>query len=89
MAVDDNGTGTTGNPTTVAVLGNDTDPENDIDASTVNITSLGATDSDGDGDNDTLVVAGEGTWTVDNTTGAITFTPEPGLPAILRRSATM
>ena len=27
---------------------------------------------------DPLVVAGEGTWSVDTTTGEITFTPEPG-----------
>ncbi|WP_452223837.1 Ig-like domain-containing protein, partial [Lacinutrix chionoecetis] len=38
----------------------------------------GATDTDGDGDNDELVVPGEGTWTVDDTTGAVTFTPEAG-----------
>ncbi|MDA0177146.1 tandem-95 repeat protein [Mesoflavibacter profundi] len=58
--------------------GIDTDPDGTLDASTVNIITAGATDSDGDGDNDTLVVAGEGTWTVDNTTGAVTFTPEVG-----------
>ncbi|HIC31452.1 MAG TPA: hypothetical protein EYO76_05995, partial [Flavobacteriaceae bacterium] len=58
--------------------GMDTDPDGTLDASTVNITTVGATDSDGDGDNDTLVVPGEGTWTVDDTTGAVTFTPETG-----------
>ena len=28
-----------------------------------------------------MVVPGEGTWTVNPTTGAITFTPEPGFTA--------
>ncbi len=71
------------NPTTVNVLadngnGADNDPENDIDSQSVNLTGNGATDSDGDGDNDTLVVAGEGTWMVDNATGNVTFTPLAG-----------
>ncbi|WP_452223841.1 Ig-like domain-containing protein, partial [Lacinutrix chionoecetis] len=56
----------------------DQDPDGTIDASTVNIVTAGATDTDGDGDNDELVVPGEGTWTVDDTTGAVTFTPEAG-----------
>jgi CshA-type fibril repeat protein len=30
------------------------------------------------GDGKELVVSGEGTWTVDPVTGAITFTPETG-----------
>ncbi|WP_452222523.1 hypothetical protein, partial [Lacinutrix chionoecetis] len=49
--------------------GIDQDPDGTIDASTVNIVTAGATDTDGDGDNDELVVPGEGTWTVDDTTG--------------------
>ncbi len=76
-AVDDNETGVAGQPVTLATLDNDTDPEGDINASTVNITTPGATDTDLDGDNDSLVVPNEGTWTVDDTTGDITFTPEP------------
>ena len=54
----------------VNVVNNDTDPNNDLDPATVNITTPGATDTDGDGDNDSLVVPNEGTWTVDPTTGA-------------------
>ena len=59
---------TAGTPVTVNVLGNDTDANNDIDPTTVQI--VGSTDGK------TLVVAGEGTWTVDPVTGNITFTPE-------------
>ncbi|MBD3799591.1 MAG: hypothetical protein IE883_06875 [Epsilonproteobacteria bacterium] len=80
VAQEDNVTATTaGSTVTVDVLANDTDAESDINASTVSIITVGATDSDGDGDFDTLVVANEGTWTVDNTTGKITFTPVAGL----------
>ncbi len=78
VAVDDTKEGVPGKPTTLSTLSNDTDEDNDIDVKTVNITTAGATDEDGDGDNDKLVVDGEGTWSVDNTTGDITFTPEPG-----------
>jgi CshA-type fibril repeat protein len=67
-----------GSQVTIDVLNNDNDNENDIDPSTVSIVTAGATDSDGDGDMDTLVVPGEGTWSVNNTTGAITFTPVSG-----------
>ena len=51
-------------PVTIAVLGND----KNVDPTTVKI--VGATNTNG-----SLVVAGEGTWTVGNTTGQITFTP--------------
>ena len=79
VAVNDNQTGIPmGTVVTIPVIGNDNDPENDINQSTVNIVTAGATDSDGDGDMDTLTVPGEGVWTVDNATGAITFTPAPG-----------
>jgi CshA-type fibril repeat protein len=58
-----------GSPVTVDVLGNDSAS---IDPGSVRLV-------DGDGDPVTeLVVDGEGTWTVDPDTGAITFTPEPG-----------
>jgi len=58
--------------------GVDSDPENDIELTSVNLLDANATDSDADGDADTLVVAGEGSWLVDNATGDITFTPEAG-----------
>ncbi|AEH01679.1 Ig-like domain-containing protein [Lacinutrix sp. 5H-3-7-4] len=73
---------TIGSPVTVIVTadngnGADNDLDGIVDASTVSITTPGATDTTGDGDNDTLVVPGEGTWTVDES-GNLTFTPEPG-----------
>ncbi|WP_226470547.1 Ig-like domain-containing protein, partial [Luteimonas panaciterrae] len=64
----DAGTGAPGQPVTIPVLGNDTDPDNNIDPGTVVI--VGAP-----GDGKTLVVPGEGTWQV-NPDGTITFTPE-------------
>jgi CshA-type fibril repeat protein len=60
-----------GTPVTVRVLGNDNDPSNIFDRSTLTI--LGTS-----GPGEPLVVPGEGTWTVDLATGSITFTPEPG-----------
>ncbi|WP_308288589.1 Ig-like domain-containing protein [Microbacterium resistens] len=58
-----------GSSVTVPTLDND---KGDLDPSTVRIT-----DPDGN-PVDSLVVPGEGTWTVDPETGDITFTPEGG-----------
>jgi len=69
---EDNVTAVSGNEIVVDVLGNDSDPENDMDPTTVKIidpTGTPVTE---------LVVPNEGTWTVDPATGAITFTPEAG-----------
>lgn len=76
-AVDDTQAGVTGTPTTVNAIGNDTDPEDDINASTINFTDPAGTDTDGDGDADQLIVPGEGTWQA-NPDGTVTFTPEAG-----------
>ena len=82
VAVDDKATGTVGQPMTLVVTGNDSDPNNNLDVETVNFVpgsvpgGVGA-DTDGDGDIDRVVVPGQGTWTVDNT-GRVTFTPETG-----------
>ena len=59
----------------------DTDVNGDIDISTVSFVANDAVDTDADQDNDTLVVAGEGVWVIDNVTGNVTFTPEPGFTA--------
>ena len=70
-AADDSDTGNTiGDTVTVDVLANDT---GDFDPSTVRIIDPEAGDYVTE-----LVVDGEGTWTVNPTTGAITFTPEDG-----------
>jgi len=62
-----------GQPVTVSVLGDDSDPENNIDPTTVVIIDPTTGDPV-----TSLVVPGEGTWVVDPVTGDITFTPEPG-----------
>ncbi|PKP50971.1 MAG: hypothetical protein CVT92_13850 [Bacteroidetes bacterium HGW-Bacteroidetes-1] len=72
VAVDDNGAGMPGEAVTVDVLNNDTPGSSPILPSSVQIDgtlSAGAS----------LVVPGEGTWSVNTTTGAITFTPVPAL----------
>lgn len=74
------------NPTVIDILadngsGVDSDPENDIAVQTARFTHPDAVDTDGDSDADTLVVAGEGTWTIDNTTAFVTFVPEAGFLA--------
>jgi len=61
---------TTNTPAVVDVLANDTTGDT-VDPTTVQI--VGTVSS-----GDPLVVAGEGTWTVNPITGAITFTPEAG-----------
>ena len=74
VATDDESLGnTTNNPVTVAVLGND-DTGDSVDPTTVQIVGTA-------NPGDPLVVPGEGTWTVDPVTGAITFTPEAGFTA--------
>ena len=52
---------------------NDTDGDV-VDPTTVSI--VGGTDTDMNGTLDELVVSGEGTWTVNPTTGVVTFTPD-------------
>ncbi|MEL0621301.1 Ig-like domain-containing protein, partial [Psychrobacter proteolyticus] len=75
-AEDEIQTGTLGQPVVIDVLGNDTDLEGDIDPTTVKLinpdTGLEVT---------SLTIAGEGEWSVDPTTGAVTFTPEAGFTA--------
>ena len=51
-----------------------------LDPATVNFVDPNATDSNADGFNDTLLVPGEGTWTV-TPAGAVTFVPEAGFTA--------
>ncbi|NLP57874.1 Ig-like domain-containing protein, partial [Lutibacter sp. B1] len=72
LAIDDSSIGNvTNSPVFVDVLGNDNDPEGLLDPTTVQI--VGTTNPEED-----LAVSGEGTWSIDSTTGGITFTPEAG-----------
>jgi CshA-type fibril repeat protein len=71
VAVNDKTTAITGQAVTIDVAGNDSDPEKDLDPTTVQIVG---TNNPGD----SFVVAGQGTWSVNPVTGAITFTPIAG-----------
>ena len=59
-----------------------------VDPTTVSLVPpAGATDivTDADGDTVGFTVPGEGAWTVDPASGAVTFTPEDGFTATRRR----
>lgn len=81
VAMDDTDTGNTaGTDVTVDVVANDTDDDGTVEPATVSlIEPAGATDvlTDGDGDVIGFTVTGQGTWSVDETTGEVTFDPEP------------
>jgi len=65
----------------VAILDNDSDPDGNLDPESVNLeTPAGATNiiTDADGDVIGFDVPGEGTWSYDSLTEALTFTPESG-----------
>lgn len=64
-----------GTPATLDPLTNDSD-NGTLDPTTVIFTTP-PTGSNLSNDGKTLIVPGEGTWTINLTTGAITFTPEP------------
>jgi hypothetical protein len=55
----------------VSVLNNDSDPENDLNPATLQIVGTSEPGA-------SLIVAGEGIWTVDLVFGELIFTPEPG-----------
>jgi CshA-type fibril repeat protein len=65
-----------GRPVTVDVLANDS---GDLDATSVRLLAPAVTGAQLSSDGRTLVVPGEGTWTVDAATGRVTFTPADGL----------
>ncbi|MDO5656512.1 MAG: Ig-like domain-containing protein [Flavobacteriaceae bacterium] len=74
---------TPGTPITIPVLSNDSDPDGSLNETTVNlipesVPNATGTDSNGDGNIDTVIVPGQGTWTVNPSTGDVTFTPVPG-----------
>ena len=80
VAGDDSVTSDTLVPLTVDPLANDTDADGSLDPSSVVLTGVGApSGSTLSADGKTLAVPGEGVWTVDPVTGAITFTPEAGM----------
>ncbi|MBS9773501.1 MAG: VCBS domain-containing protein, partial [Gammaproteobacteria bacterium] len=66
-----------GTPVTVDVVTNDKEDQDPIDPTTVKIIDP-ATGEPVTTDDGSFTVPGQGKWTVDPTTGAITFTPEEG-----------
>jgi len=74
IATDDTVSNNLINPVVIDVLLNDTTGDVPV-ASTVSI--IGGTDTNSNGTLDNLVVPSEGTWSVNATSGMITFTPVP------------
>ncbi|WP_157766109.1 PKD domain-containing protein, partial [Aquimarina aggregata] len=78
---DENLANTLGNPVPVIILNNDTDSDGTLDPESVNLVpSIGATGivTDLDGDVIAFTVPGEGSWSYDDDTGELLFSPEPG-----------
>ncbi|MFP3507591.1 Ig-like domain-containing protein, partial [Burkholderia sp. SIMBA_062] len=80
QAVNDLQTGTSGSPVVVDVFANDSQADANLDPATVIITQAPAGSTIA-ADGKSVDVPGEGTWTVNPTTGAITFTPVAGFTA--------
>jgi hypothetical protein len=78
VAVDDQSLGNPPGAVTLSVTGNDSDPNNDLDWSARWIWIRAR-----HGIQDTLVVTGEGTWSVDSL-GNVTFAPEAGFTLTTR-----
>ncbi|WP_386679309.1 OmpA family protein [Loktanella sp. R86503] len=78
LATDDTVTPTRPGPVTIDVLVND-NGTNSLDPATVTLTGTGAPEGATlSADGKTLTVPGEGEWTVNRSTGAVTFTPAAG-----------
>ncbi|MEZ7519412.1 Ig-like domain-containing protein, partial [Psychrobacter sp. Arc9] len=76
VATDDVAKGETGQPVIIDVVANDSDPENDLDPTTVKLI-----DPVTGNEVTNVVVDGEGTWSVDGSTGKVIFTPVSGFTA--------
>ena len=79
-STDDAGIGITGEEVSIDIVNNDTGGTFTLDATTVTLTPpTGATGIvTVDGDVIGFIISGEGTWSVDETTGEVTFNPEQG-----------
>ncbi|WP_201551173.1 tandem-95 repeat protein [Psychrobacter fjordensis] len=82
VAVDDVGSGPLNQPVLIDVLGNDTDPDGDIDPTSVIITQSPAGGTIA-ADGKSVIVAGEGTWSVDGTTRSMTILVKPQMRPLL------
>lgn len=80
-STNDTGAGATGQDVTIDIVNNDNGGTFALDVTTVTLTvPVGATGvvTDADGDMVGFVVPGEGTWSVNETGGEVTFSPEDG-----------
>ncbi|MGP9493251.1 Ig-like domain-containing protein, partial [Psychrobacter sp. AOP7-B1-24] len=73
IAENDRGVGPLNTAVSVDILANDSDPEDDLDPTSVMLIDPITGD-----EVSTVTVAGEGEWVVDPDTGVVTFTPETG-----------
>ncbi|UPT77791.1 Ig-like domain-containing protein [Sulfurovum sp. XGS-02] len=81
ISTDDTYNAATGESVIIDIVNNDSSGTFALDSATVTLTSpSGATNiiTDTDGDTVGFTVPGEGTWSVDETTGEVTFIPEDG-----------
>ncbi|MRI02615.1 hypothetical protein GH721_18885, partial [Kriegella sp. EG-1] len=84
VADDDSSTNNpTNSPVTIDVVDNDNDPDGSIDPTTVSLDATSVTGgvcdtTDSNGDCTQVTVPNEGVWTVNLTSGEVTFTPETG-----------
>ena len=76
VAIDDTREALVGTPVTLNPLANDIDDDGTVDPTTVQLLDPVTSNPVS-----TVVVTGEGTWSVDPTTGLITFTPVPTFTA--------
>ncbi|PNK61440.1 hypothetical protein A6J60_011580 [Psychrobacter sp. FDAARGOS_221] len=74
VAEDDTKEGNVGDSVVINVLGNDKDPDGDLDPASVQLIDP----ETGKPTDQPVKVPGEGTWTVNPKTGEVTFTPEKG-----------
>ena len=83
-AVSDNASGIAGTPVTLNPLTNDSDAAGgtlapaSVSLVSSSIPGASCSTTDAQGDCVAVTVPGQGTWTVNTTTGAVTFTPSPG-----------
>ena len=87
IAHNDHSVMTAGTPVIINILANDNDVDgtltpNSVSLITTGITGVTCVNSNGDGDCTSVQVTGQGTWSVNQTTGAVTFTPVSGFTGI-------
>ena len=87
IAQNDHSVMTPGTPVTINILANDNDVDGTITRNSVDLLSTGIAgatciNTNTDGDCISVRVVGQGTWSVNQTTGAVTFTPVSGFVGV-------